>query len=146
MKILLIIVSSFIILTAKTRALQICNVDTAKQALPPRIFYEQTIDGSRQNIIVTRFFHNKLGIFASEFSRCYLNILDFNFLIKALTPIGLIGYLLFAYNILDKKKYYLIIILAAPIIPFFKLPIAPTMLVYKIFAIIGLSLLINKMK
>ncbi len=147
MKALLIIISAVIILAAKATALPPCNTDTAKQALPPRIFAEQTIDGSGQNILVTRFFHNKLGILSSEFSRCYFNVLDFNFLIKALSVIGLIGYLSFVYHILVNKKYYLIaIFILLPIIPFLKLPFAISLIVYKIFAIIGLLFLIRKIK
>lgn len=147
MKTLLIIISAAVILTAKAPALPPCNTDTAKQALPPRIFAEQTIDGIGQNIFVTRFFHNKLGILSSELSRCYFNVLDFNFLINALSPIGLIGYLSFVYHILVNKKYHFItIFILLPIIPFLKLPFAISLLVCKIFAIIGLSFLIRKIK
>ena len=138
----------FIIYIASKHASQttICNIHTALQAIPPRLFAEQTIDGSAQSVIFTRFIHNKLGIFGSEFTRCYFYSLDPNFIYHSV-GIGIISWVYFAYIILIKKQYLpLGIFLTVPAFPFFTLPIIIVSYTYKIFAIIGLLLLLFKRK
>jgi len=135
--ILFIIISAFIILAPKI-GLPICNIDTAKQAIPPRIFAEIAIDDNDQNVIFTRAIHNKTGIFLSEFSRCYFDVFDFNYLYKQLTILGLTGLLFASYRAIVLKRYNLILlILFLPLIPFFKQPEIIVMLVLKTLAISG---------
>lgn len=121
-----------------------CNIKTAKQAIAPRIFAEQTIDGKNQPIIFTRFVHNKIGVFLSEFARCYFLALDPNFIQKT-TGIGIIFWLYFVYFILIQKLYIaLLIFLSIPLLPFFQLPLVIVSYAHKIFAIIGLIFLTFK--
>ena len=147
MRLVLILIFSLTILLSQGWSLPICNIQTATQALPPRIFFEQTIDGSSQPILLTRFLHNKLGIFSSEIARCYFNVLDPNFILKTVGLIGFITLLYFLYKIILNKNYVLLILfLVLPISPIFG--ISPLIVVYpyKLFAIIGLLLLLRKTK
>lgn len=135
----------YIISTGNDYLMPSCNVSTAKQAIAPRIFAEQTIDGPRQPPLVTRFLHNKLGIFASEFGRCYFNALDPNFIYKSVGILGLFFWTYFIYQIAIKKLWPgILVFLTLPLLPFFSLPIIITVYVNKIFAIIGLIILIKQ--
>lgn len=140
MKIFLIIITALIIIvTSSGESYLQCNLFTAKQAIPPKIFAETTIDGKDQPPLVTRYFHNKWGIFMSEFSMCYLNIFDPVFLYKNIGILGLISLLLLVYKSVIKKRYYLIIALAlVPILPFFNVSLLLTIIILKLFAIIGI--------
>lgn len=147
MRIILILIFSAIILVQANTRLPICNLDTAKQAIPPRIFAEQTIDGKDQNILLTRFLHNKIGIYASEFSRCYANVFDPNFIYHTVGAIGLVTWVYFVYAVAKRRLYPIIAILAVlPILPFLKFSPLPILLTYKLFAIIGLAFLLSKPK
>lgn len=144
---LLIIFSALIVLAKTNDSLPICNLDTAKQAIPPRIFAEQTIDGKGQNIPFTRFLHNKIGIYASEFSRCYLGVFDLNFIYHTVGIVGIITWLYFVYQIIQKRLYPLLfILLALPLLPFLRFSPLPILFAYKLFAIIGLAFLLTKLK
>lgn len=144
MKIIILIISILIIISPHPD-LPICNIQTAKQAIAPRIFAETTIDGPAQNVLFTRFLHNKVGIFGSEFAVCYSNVLNPLFLAQSTNYIGLIALLYFAYFITKNKRYILIsIFFALPTLYFFSLPLDLIVLIYKFFAIIGLIKLIRK--
>ena len=141
-----ILISVVIITTNGNWELPICNIQTAKQAIAPRIFAEQTVDGRDQPIIFTRFIHNKFGIFGSEFTRCYFFSLDPNFIYHS-TGIGVIFWLYFLYMILTKKLYIpLAVFLIVPALPFFNLPVVIVAYSHKIFAIIGLLFLLSRKK
>ncbi len=131
---------SVVIITANGKPnLQVCNLQTAQQAIPPRIFFEQTIDGPTQPIIFTRFIHNKFGVFGSEFSKCYFSVLDPNFILSIIGIIGLVFWLYFIYIILSRKSFLpILIFFLLPTLPFFFLPIIIISYAFKIFAIIGL--------
>lgn len=148
MKIFFLIIFSVLIVLAKTNdSLPICNLDTAKQAIPPRIFVEQTIDGKTQNIPYTRFLHNKIGIYASEFSRCYFSIFDPNFIYHTVGIVGIITWLYFVYQIIQRRLYPLLfILLVLPLLPFLRFSLLPILFAYKLFAIIGLAFLLSKRK
>lgn len=122
-----------------------CDLRTAKQAIPPKIFYETTIDGSSQNVYFTRFVHNKFGIFSHEFAICYFNVIDFNFLTTNLSLFGLAMWLVFIYRQFIKKRY-LFFVLIIPALPFLLVPVVYIVLICKIFAIIGLSILLKLTK
>lgn len=144
--ILIVILTAIIFLQANT-SLSVCNLDTAKQAINPRIFYEQTIDGKDQNISLTRFLHNKIGVYASEFGKCYANVFDPNFIYHSVGAIGLVGWFYFVYLIAKRRLYPIIAILAVlPLLPFLKLSPLPILWIYKLFAIIGLAFLFYKSK
>ncbi len=121
-----------------------CNLTTATQALPPRIFFEQTIDGP-QPVLLTRFLHNKIGIFLSESGRCYLNVIDPIFVFDSVGILGLIAWLYFVYRITLNKQWFLIFLfLGMPLFPFFNLLATAIAYGHKIFAIIGLTFLFLK--
>lgn len=144
----LILIAASVLIIAKNGLLStpICNLKTAKQAIEPRIFAEQTIDGPKQPIILTRFLHNKFGIFGSEFTRCYFFSLDPNFVYQS-TSIGIIFWLYFAYTVLTRKMIILLLpLLIVPAVPFFGLPILFVSYAHKIFAIIGLYFWLFKKK
>ncbi|MDP2633021.1 MAG: hypothetical protein Q8P25_04870, partial [Candidatus Curtissbacteria bacterium] len=139
-KILLLIAISAVILTTHGNLdLPICNFTTAKQAIAPRIFAEQTIDGNKQPILQTRFLHNKFGILGSEFTRCYFFSFDPNFIYYS-TGIGIVFWVYFFYVSATKKLYIpLSFFLIIPALPFFGFPIVIVSYAHKIFAIIGLA-------
>lgn len=143
MKILLFTLLSLLVtLKAPGDPLPLCNIATVKQALPPVIFFETTIDGLNQPVLVTRFLHNKLGIYGSESTKCYFNALDFIFINNSIGIVGLIGLLIFAYKSAIKKYYWLLVIFSLmPLLPFFTNSDKILILAYKIFAIIGLGLM-----
>lgn len=147
-KFLILAVFFFYIISLKNDfSLPICNLATAKQAIAPRIFTEQTIDGPGQPPLVTRFLHNKLGIFASEFGRCYFNALDPNFIYRSVGIAGLFFWTYFIYQIAIKKLWPgIFAFLILPLLPFFSLPVIITVYINKIFAIIGLSFLIKRLR
>ena len=137
----------YIISSGSDYLLPTCNLATAKQAIAPRIFAEQTIDGSRQPPLVTRFLHNKLGIFASEFGRCYFNALDPNFIYRSVGTLGLFFWTYFVYQIAIKNLWPgALVFLILPLLPFFSLPVIITVYINKIFAIIGLAFLIQRLR
>lgn len=143
MKKILFIVISLIIFIHHGSVLPVCNNFTANQAIPPRIFFETTMDGSTQNTYLTRFYHNKLGIYLSEFSRCYSNVFDPNFVYDSLGLVGLIAYFAAIYYIIVKKIWILITLaLLLPLLPFLNAPVYLIIVADKIFAIIGLSFLL----
>lgn len=138
MRIILISILSLLIILKSGWQLPICNLATAKNALPPRIFAEQTIDGQNQNVIITRIFHNKIGIFLSEFERCYFNVLDPTFIHNSTGIFGIFPWLFFTYQILKRKMILPIgIFIIIPIMPFLYLPTSLIAYAHKIFAIIG---------
>lgn len=139
MKYVIVILFAIFLLSKAFSPLPICNSMTAKQALPPRIFAETTIDGRDQSIIITRFLHNKVGILLSEFGRCYLNVFDPNFIVSTVGFVGLLMWLYFVFKILEEKRLWVIVlVLIVPIIPFISLPTQIAAYFYKIFAMIGL--------
>lgn len=143
--IILIILAALIIVKSPQQELPLCNIATAKQAFAPRIFAETTIDGKEQPVYVTRFLHNKIGIYASEISRCYFNSLDLNFINNSTGAVGLLSLLFFVYKITVKKYYSILaIFLVLPTLPFFGMPFFILIFFYKIFAIIGLVFLLQK--
>lgn len=140
MKIIIVLISFLFILTRPISYPPICNTDTAKQALPPRLFAETTIDPNDQNTYLTRFLHNKYGILLSEFSRCYFSYFDLNYINDILGPIGLLSYLYFLYKTLASKRIVLILFVAAlPLVAFFKGQQIILVLLDKIFACIGIA-------
>lgn len=147
MKIIFLIIFSIAILIKTPPQLPVCNLFTAKQALPPKIFAQQTIDGPAQPVVITRFFHNKVGIFASEFAYCYLSALDLNFIAGSTSLIGLISFLYFLYQIAIKKIWLAAaIFLFFPLLPFFDFSSLIVSYAYKVFAIIGLLLALYKFR
>lgn len=116
-----------------------CNVDTAFLALPPRIFAETTTDGNTQNTKLTRFFHNKIGILASEFGRCYFNLIDPYFLYQTLGPIGLFGWLYLGYYLISRKRWNLLLVLSIfPILSIIHFVLTFMMVGHKTIATVGL--------
>lgn len=146
-RLILILIFSLVILTANSASLAICNLETAKQAIAPRIFSEITIDGANQPVLITRFLHNKLGIFSHELARCYFATIDPNFILKSTSVIGLVTWSYFAYRIFARRVYLMLAIFVfMPIVPFINLPTLAIVFAHKIFAIIGLVFLVKKFR
>ena len=147
MKLLISLLIATYIFTLKLPQLPVCNYQSANQAIPVRIFFEQTIDGKDQPILLTRFLHNKIGIYGSEFGKCYFNFFDPVLIYHTIGLLGLFFWLFLLYQIVTNGKWnYLPIVLILPILPL--LNIFPSGIAYfhKIFAIIGLILFTFKKK
>ncbi len=145
MKYLIFILISAVIIIQKGWTLPICNMDTVKQSIPPVIFAQTTIDDSLQPTIITRFLHNKAGIFVHEVTKCYFFSLDPNFIYKSVSLVGIFFFIYFIYRILRNKKYSAIIIFfIIPAFPIFNLQPTIVAYFYKIFAIIGLMLYLKR--
>lgn len=146
MKILFVIFFTILLLSVKLMPLPQCSLRMAIQALPPRIFQQTTTDSSTQNPLITRFFHNKAGIFGSEFGKCYLNFFDPVLIAKNTLYIGLIPWAYFIYSLLLRKNLILIsILLILPIIPFMEINL-PVIYLHKLFAIIGFVIYMKNKK
>ncbi len=121
-----------------------CNVDIAKMAIPPVIWYEQSIDGKAQRTLFTRFLHNKPGVFMSEAAKCYFQAIDPFLLYKITGPLGLMFILYIAYKLTDAKQYLaLLIFFSLPFLTFFKFPVSQQIVLYKIISIIGLFIFVK---
>lgn len=140
MKIAAITIFSLFLVFTSSFTQSECNIKTAKQALPPRIFYEQTIDGPVQSVILTRFIHNKIGILGSEFGKCYLENFGLDFVYQHIGLIGLAFWLLFMHKVLTKARYpTLAYILFLPLVSFFGFTPYILFYSYMVFAIIGFA-------
>lgn len=138
--IILIIISIFIIFQDIPKSDR-CDRVTAQNALPVRIFAETTIDGRDQSVLVTRFFHNKVTILASELGRCYFNFFDPNVVVASASLLGLFPWLNFAYRIAIAIPRYplLTALFIIPALPIF-VTFGQVAYIHKVFAIIGLVL------
>jgi len=145
MRKLIFSVLAALIISTGVQKLPTCNLTTVKLAFAPQIFAQTTIDGREQNVLVTRFFHNKLGIYGQELSKCYFNALDLNFLTANLSLIGLLTFLTMIYkSALFNYWYLLLMILAIPVLPILGWPLLLLIAADKIFAIMGLVFLLKK--
>jgi hypothetical protein len=148
MKILLTTLFIFYLLIKPTVKTQWeCNVHTIFQSIPPIIFYEQTIDGKIQAPLVTRFLHNKPGIFMSQFAKCYTHNLE---PLEVFTTVGIVGLFFWAnfiYVVLTRKNWLLLsVFLIIPAISIFIIDQRITDYSYKIFAILGFIFFLKKFK
>lgn len=82
-----------------------CDLKSVFQAIPPVVWYEQTIDGIDQPPIVTRFFHNKANIFTSQLFKCYASKLDPLEVFKVIGLLGFMFWLYFVWKIILKKMW-----------------------------------------
>jgi len=145
MKLLLISIFVFFILIKPIPKLDPCNIQTAKQAIPPRIHFEQTIDGSRQRAIITRILHNKVGIFTSEVGKCYFYVFDPVLIFKSAGTMGFIFWVYGGYQIIVRKRWLFIwLLIILPIFPFFNFFTNQVPYIHKIFAIMGLIFWLRK--
>ena len=118
MKIIFIFLIAFFIIIKSEVAIQECNIRTSTQIIPPKIWFEQAIDGFSQNRLLTRFLHNKAGIFTNEIGGCYLNILSPVFIYQATGFFGVFFWYYFVYRaVLKNQRMMILIILMLPIIP-----------------------------
>lgn len=129
-----------------------CNIRTAKQALVPKLWFEQTIDTSSQNVLITRFYHNKISVLASEITNCYFQRLSPNFFFETSGIFGTI-YIIYILYWLTVKRHLtnLSCLLLAPALPIlsYNLPTSGqtvTLLafIYKGAAVAGLGLFLFK--
>lgn len=146
MKIFLIFVITFSIVLKSGGEIKECNIRTSLQAIPPKIWYEQAIDGPSQNRLLTRALHNKAGLFLNEVSNCYLQIASPRFIYQATGIFGAFFWFYFAYrSIVQNNKMLILILLTLPLISVASVN-APTYFVntnlvaniYKLIAYVGL--------
>ena len=124
-----------------------CDRITAMQSVAPIIWYEQTIDGQNQRHYLTRFLHNKPGVYMSHVGKCYFQAIDPFLLYKNLGIFGLTAfYYVFYFFLREKKHYFLTFALVLPILPFFAFPTNIQLLLYKVTATIGLALIVKLRK
>lgn len=141
MKFLVLVIFSIFIILAKTSTPDRCDLVTAQIALPIRIFTETTIDGRGQPVLLTRFFHNKVGILANELGRCYFNFFDPNIVVAQASLFGLLPWLYFFYRVatIIPKYSTIFAVLIIPVLPILA-PFAQVAHLHKVFAIIGLAI------
>lgn len=121
-----------------------CNIDTAFLALKPRIFAETTADGIGQNPIMTRFFHNKVGILSSEFARCYFNLIDPYYLYQTLGLIGFFSWLYLGYFLISRKLWpQLLMLLLFPVLSIIHFVPTFLMIGHKSISAIGLFIFLK---
>ena len=147
MKIIILLLIAITIVFKQAPKSQACDVYAAKRAIPPRIFYEQTIDGNNQPVLITRFLHNKIGIFASEVVKCYFNVIAPNAMYQSAGIFGLILEIYLIYTIIVWKKWYVsAILLVLPFAPFFNIFENLVIYAHKLLALSGLVLLAKRRK
>jgi len=117
-----------------------CNFETVRQAIAPRIFAEQTTDGKTQSVVITRFLHNKAGIIGSEVGKCYFSYIDPIFLVNTLSIFGFFSFLYFIYDLTLNRAQLTAVLVLFPFIAFYSFPSIILIIIYKLFAIIGLTL------
>lgn len=146
MKTIFIFLIAFFIILKSSIEIQECNIRTSLQIIPPKIWYEQAIDGPFQNRLLTRVLHNKAGIFINEVSGCYMNHLSPVFIYQATGLFGLCFWIYFAYRaVVQNQRMIILILLMLPLIPVASAN-APTYLfglglisnLYKLIAFTGL--------
>lgn len=121
-----------------------CNTDTAKQAIPPVLFFEQKIDGPNQPPLITRFFHSKATIGASQVAKCYFNKIDPVYLYESMGIFGLFFWLVFIYKAMEDKNLLLVaVFLALPFVDILKISPIVFIVGSKIFAIYGLCMFLG---
>lgn len=120
-----------------------CDLETAKNALPVRIFYETTTDSNDQHVLITRFFHNKATIVLNELGRCYLNFFDLNLAASSAGTIGLLPWFYFIYKS-PRWPILLAALAIIPLVPILSRVPAPVAYAHKVFAIIGLLIWIKR--
>lgn len=143
MKYLIAVLISILIVSKNFPSSDRCDLGIARNALPPRIFAETTIDGSDQPPVVTRFFHNKATILLNELARCYFNFFDLNFVANSTALVGLLPWLYFFYKS-SSRPFIMIPFLAFPLLPIFSEILVPIAYIHKIFAIIGLVYFVKR--
>ena len=118
MKIIFIFLIAFFIIIKSEVAIQECNIRTSTQIIPPKIWYEQAIDGSSQNRLLTRFLHNKAGIFTNALSGCYLDFVSPVFIYQSVGFLGVFFWFYFAYQAaVRNQRMIILILLMLPLIP-----------------------------
>ena len=147
MKITIAILISAIILLRSIPTLAECNLRTVNQVIPPRIFAETTVDGKDQAILLTRFLHNKPGIFLWEFSKCYLAFFEPNFIYQSVGLLGMISWFYLLFSLIKNNKWQpLLLLLALPILPFLGIFSTFSAYLHKVFAIIAIAVFIKSKK
>ena len=144
-KILLTIIGLLIALAPITWDFPKCSVPLIKNAFPPKIFFETTIDGLGQNTLITRFLHNKVGIYGSVTTKCYFDLLDPKLIYTNFGVATFMFLAMFTYQSAKQKIWLLLILfLLLPILSILGLPLLLFVIALKIFAIIGLILKLKK--
>lgn len=147
MKAVIFLISSFFIILKSGWDYSECNIRSANQALTPKIWFEQTIDGKNQDPLITRFYHNKAGTLGAELSHCYLEKVSPGFFFDTSGIFGTIFLIYFIYNLANSRKWkYLAVLFLMPTVPIlsFNQPTSEQTVnliayLYKGFAVFGLA-------
>ena len=154
MKTIFIFLIAFFIIIKGGLQIEECNIRTSLQIIPPKIWFEQAIDGPFQNRLLTRVLHNKAGIFINEASGCYMNHLSPVFIYQVTGLFGVFFWIYFAYRaVVQNQRMIILILLMLPLIPVASTN-APTYLfgmglisnLYKLIAFLGLIAFFKKDK
>ena len=138
MKILFFAIAIYFIINTPFNVVDPCNLDTAKMATEARRWEQISFDGKRQNVLATRFLHNKVGVFLSEFSKCYFRVYDFNMIAGLASIVGLAFWLYFVYKIFTTRNYLLTsAFILMPVLPFLKSYPILIPLIHKMIALGG---------
>ncbi len=141
MKIIIFLLIAITIIFKQAPKWQACDIYAAERAVTPRIFFEKAIDGRNQPVFITRLFHNKINIFASEVAKCYFKVIEPNAMYASIGIFGLIFEVYLVYVLtLWKKWYILAILLLLPFAPFFNIFENQFVYIHKLLALIGLAI------
>lgn len=147
MKTIILLLIAISIIFKQAPKFEVCDVWAAERAVKPRIFFEKAIDGRSQPVIITRFFHNKIGIFTSEVAKCYFNVIAPNAMYQGAGIFGLILELYLIYTIIVWKKWHILaILLVLPFAPFFNIFENLVIDVHKLLALSGLVIFAKQRK
>ena len=147
MKITIAILIPAIILLRSIPKLVECNLSTVNQVIPPRIFAETTVDGQNQPILLTRFLHNKPGVFLWESSKCYFAFFEPNFIYQSVGFLGMISWFYLLYHLIKNNKWQpLLLLLALPLLPFLEILSTFSAYAHKVFAIIAIAVFVKNKK
>ena len=138
-KLIFAVVLVFLIFSKRDFVLPDCRRQNASLAIAPRIHYEQSIDGKNQPIEITRFFHNKIGVFGNELANCYFDVLSPVLMFQITGIFGLLSILFLLYFLANNKNYLgLSIIFLIPFLYFLNFYQTLLPFIYKGIAFFGL--------
>lgn len=100
-----------------------CDRFAILRDVPLQLWEAQTADGSTAPPLLTRFYHNKVLFYGTNFLRCYLSYFSPDFILHIFGLLGTIFFLIGIIYIVDKKKkFYEVLLIISPFFPLFRIP------------------------
>lgn len=138
-KIIFLLLSIAIVWFYNPKSLPRCDIYEIDRNYQRRILTDNQLDGQRQGVLVTRFFHNKANIFLHEYSKCYFNFYDFQSIFNSFGIFTLTFLIYFILYSLRKTSWHFMASLAvAPLLPIYFPNFYISFYAYKLFALLGL--------